>query len=161
MADSVRLERLFDIRQAEEERSRQEMETAIAELQRLELAHGTACERETRGRTRVASSVQTGEVMDRVAGLQEMTTAGRLKRLLLKKIDAARKDAQNKRQELLERRLARLQVETLVDAKSAETRAKTNRKTQSALDDWHRSQRMPEMRKTNASRFESDIPLTK
>jgi flagellar export protein FliJ len=161
MAASKSLERLLGIRQAEEERSQQELKAAIQELQRLELAHATTHERGKRARTLVASSAQTGEIMDRIAGLQEMATADRLKRMLLKKIDAARKDAQHNRQELLTRRLARRQVETLVDSKSTEARAEANRKTQSTLDDWHRSQRKPEMRKADAARFESDIPLTK
>jgi hypothetical protein len=161
MADSTRLQRLLDIRQAEEERSRQEMETAIAELQNLELADATTHERGKRACRLLASSAQTGDLMDRIAGLHEMATADRLQRMLIKKIDAARKDAQGKRQELLAGRLARRQVEALVDAKSAEARVEANRKIQSALDDWHRSQHTPQMRKGNASHFKSDIPLTK
>ncbi|HMG85615.1 MAG TPA: hypothetical protein VK574_07720 [Terracidiphilus sp.] len=161
MAPSKSLHRLLGIRQAEEERSESEVETAISELQRLEWAHVTAHERRTRARALVASSTQTGELMDRIAGLQEMTTTDRLQRMLAEMIDAARKKAEYKRLELLARRLARRQVETLVDAKSVEARAESNRKTQSELDDWHRSQRMPAMRKANTSRSKSDIPLTK
>jgi hypothetical protein len=161
MDASKSLERLLGVRQAEEERSQQEMEATIRELQRLELAHATSRERGKRARTMVASSAQTGEVMDRIAGLQEIAAADRLDRMLLKRIDVARKDAQEKRQELLTRRLARRQVETLVGTKLAEAEAEANRKTQSALDDWHRSQRKPEMRRANAALFESDIPLTK
>lgn len=161
MAPSKRLHRLLGIRQAEEERSQSEMETAIAELRRIELAQATTHGRGKRARALVASSAQTGDLMDRIAGLLEMKTIERLQRMLLEMVDAARKDAQEKRQELLSRRVARRQVETLVNAKSAEAIADANRKAQAALDDWHRSQCMPEMRKTTAMHCKSDVPLTK
>jgi hypothetical protein len=161
MAASRSLERLLGIRHAEEEYSRSEMEMAIAELQRLASAQEITYERGKRARTLVASSAQTGELMDRIAGLQEMTTASRLQRMLVKMIEAAKDKAEQKRQDLLARRLARRQVETLVDAKLAEARAETNRMTQRGLDDWHRSQRTPENQKGKASPSKSDIPLTK
>jgi len=161
MAPSKRLHRLLGIRQAEEERSQSEMETAIAELRHIELAQATTHGRGERARALVASSAQTGDLMDRIAGLLEMKTIERLQRMLLEMVDAARKDAQEKRQELLSRRVARRQVETLVNAKSAEAIADANRKAQAALDDWHRSQCMPEMRKTTAMHCKSDVPLTK
>lgn len=161
MAASKSLYRLLGIRQAEEECSQSEMETAIAELQHLTLAQATTYERGKVARALVASSAQAGEMIDRIAGLQEMTTTGRLQRMLVELVDAAKERAEQKRKDLLARRLARRQVETLVDAKSAEARAETNRKTQLALDDWHRSQRILETRKTQSTPLKSDIPLTK
>lgn len=161
MAASDSLHRLLGIRRAEEEYSQSEMETAIAELRRLALAQATTYERGKRARTLVVSSAQTGELIDRIAGVQEIATASRLQRMLVELIDAAKEKAEQKRQDLLATRLARRQVETLVDAKSAEARAETNRKTQLALDDWHRSQRIPETRKSKSTPFKSDIPLTK
>lgn len=160
MASSKSLHRLLGIRKAEEECSQTELETAIVELQHLESAYATAHERGKRARTLLASSAQTGELMDRVASLQEMTTVGRLQRMLVEMIDTAKEKAENKRREMLATRLARRQVETLVDTKLARAREAANRKTQSALDDWHRSQREPQKRKANASRIDSDISLT-
>ncbi len=151
MAASKALHRLLGIRQAEEDYSQSEMKNAMAELQRLALAQETAYERGNRARALVASSAQTGELIDRIAGLQEMTTASRLQRVLVELIDAAKEKAEQKNQNLLARRLARRQVETLVEAKSAEARAETNRKTQLALDDWHRSQRIPDAPKTKST----------
>ncbi len=161
MAASQRLHRLLDIRQAEEERSQSEMEIAFAELRRIEAAQAATHERGERARALVTSSAQTGELTDRIAGLQEMRTTERLQRMLVGMVDAARIGAQEKRHEFLSSCIARRQVETLANAKSAEAIAEASRKTQSALDDWHRSQQMAEMRKTRAMCFKSDIPLTK
>lgn len=160
MASDKSLHRLLGIRKAEEKSSQTEMETAIAELQQLESAYAMAQERGKRACTLLASSAQTGELMDRIAGLQEMTTVGRLQRMLVEMINRAEEKAENKRQETLARRLARRQVEILVDAKLAKTIAETNRKAQSGLDDWHRSQRKPATQKASTQHNDSDISLT-
>jgi flagellar biosynthesis chaperone FliJ len=161
MAASKSLHRLLGIRQAEEEHSQTEMEMAMAELRRLMLAEETAYERGKRARGLVTSSAQSGELIDRIAGLQEMTTASRLQRMLAQLINMAKENVDQRRQDLLARRVARRQVETMVDAKLAEAKTEAGRKTQLALDDWHRSQRKAETRKTNTASIESDIPLTK
>ncbi len=160
MDNSTSLQRLLTIRRAEEGCSQSEMERAVREQQHLEAAQATAQERRRCASALVSSSAQTGELMDRVAGLQEMKTSDRLRRMFREKIDEARMDTQHKRQELLARRLARRQVETLIDAKLAQSKVDSTRKTQSALDDWHRSQRVAAKRKANPSRFKSDISLT-
>jgi flagellar export protein FliJ len=160
MASHKSLYRLLDIRKAQEKSSQTEMETAIAELQHLESAYAMTHERGKFARTLLASSAQTGELMDRIAGLQEITTVARLQRMLMEMIDIAEEKAENKRRETLARRLARRQVETLVDTKLAEARAEANRKTQSALDDWHRSRRKPATQQASAQHIDSDISLT-
>jgi flagellar biosynthesis chaperone FliJ len=160
MALSASLRRLLSIRQAEEDRSQSEMERANTELQRLESASARAQERGKSAQGLVASSVQTGELLDRVAGLQEIATVKRTQEVLRKRIRAAADDAQHKQQEFMSKRIARRQVEALIDAKSNEARTAFDRKAQSALDDWHRSQRVCEMQQTKASRLKSDISLT-
>jgi len=159
MVSPKSLDRLLGIRKAEERCSQTEMETAIAELQHLQSAYAMADERGKRARTLFASNAHTGELMDRIAGLQEMTTVGRLQRTLVKMIEMAEEKAENKRRETLARRLARRQVEIVVDTKLAQARAEANRKSQSALDDWHRSQRKPATQKASAHHIDSDISL--
>ncbi len=161
MAVSTSLQRLLAIRQAEEEHSRSEMDKAMAELRRLELAFTAAHDRGKRARLFLASSTQTGEIVDRIAGLHDIKTADRARQLLREKIDSGTIDLHHKRQQLVARRIARRQVETLVEVQSAEARAHADRKTQSALDDWHRSQSAPEKRKAGESLINSDISLTK
>jgi flagellar export protein FliJ len=159
MAASKSLRRLRDIRQAEEEQNHAAMGSAVAELRRLETALMQDRARVRRARVLVASSVQTGEVLDRIAGLEEIRAADSTAKILAGKIDAAEKTVQKKRQELLDKRLERRQVETVCEAMQAKDTAEANRKRQTALDDWHRSRRHRTIRIANSPRPESDIPL--
>jgi flagellar export protein FliJ len=159
MAVSKSLRRLRDIRQTEEEHNQAAMESAVAELQRLEAALVETRERVRRARALVASSVQKGEVLDRVSGLEEIRAAHSTAKILAFKIGAAEKTVQKKRQELLDKRLERLQVETVCEAMQAKDTAEANRKSQTVLDDWHRSRRSRSIRIANSPRPESDIPL--
>ncbi len=160
MAASKSLQRLRDIRQAEEEQTRNAMESAIAELQRLVTALMQIRERERRARVLVASSVQAGEFVDRIAGLEEMQSAQRIAKTLTSKIDAAENKVKEKRQRFLDKRIERRQVETVWEAMKAKAATEANRKNQLVLDDWHRSQRNRNRRDANITAIESDIPLT-
>ncbi len=159
MAASKSLRRLRDIRLAEEEHNQAAMESAVAELQRLETALMQNRERVRRARVLVASSVQTGEVLDRIAGLEEIRAAHSTAKILAGKIDAAEKTVQEKRQEFLDKRIERRQVETVCEAMQAKDTAEANRKSQTVLDDWHRSRRNRTIRIADPPRPESDIPL--
>ena len=77
MAVSRGLRRLLGIRNIEEEQSRLALESALAELNRLERALAAAAERDLRGRRLVETSARTGELADRLAGLEEGRTASR------------------------------------------------------------------------------------
>ena len=161
MAASKSLQRLCEIRQAEEERNQAAMESAIAELQRLETALAKTGERLRRARALVAKSVQTGEFLDRIAGLEETRAADRMAKMLTRKIAAAESDVQKKRQDFLDKRIEHRQVETMYEAMRAREATEANRKSQLALDDWHRSQRRRISKEASPPRPESDIPLTR
>jgi flagellar biosynthesis chaperone FliJ len=142
MAASASLRRLLAIRLTEEEQRQMEMEKAVAELQRLEglqnkLRTHFKCVREL-----FESSAHTGETVDRIAALREISADRRLETLLAEKIEVARMDIERKKQGFLAKRLERRQVETLVDRMSAEGATEAGRKLQAALDDWHRSRRI-------------------
>ncbi len=77
MAVSRALRRLLRIRELEEEQSRLALESALGELNRLEASLAAAVERERRGRRLVKASAQTGELPDRLAGLEETRAADR------------------------------------------------------------------------------------
>jgi flagellar export protein FliJ len=141
VAASKSLRRLRDIRQAEEEQNKAAMESAVSELQRLETALLESRKRVRWARVLVAESLQSGELLDRIAGLEEIHTADRMAKMLTLKLAAAENNVQKKRQEFLEKRIERRQAETVYDALRARDTAEANRKSQLALDDWHRSQR--------------------
>ena len=75
MAVSLALRRLLRIRNLQEEQSRLALESALGELHRLEHALTAAIERGRRGRSLVQSSIQTGQLMDRLAGFEESRSA--------------------------------------------------------------------------------------
>src|SRR5271157_295073 len=75
MAVSRALRRLLRIRELEEEQSRLALESALGELHRLEHALEAAVQRERRGRSLIQASAQTGELPDRLAGLEETRSA--------------------------------------------------------------------------------------
>lgn len=160
MAISRSMSRLLSIRQAEEEQSRMQMESALVELHHLEVGLTATRRRARLARMLVASSVQSGECLDRIAGLEEIAMAYRLMKILTEKIGAARREVGEKRQEFLAKRMERRQVETLCDAMTAQDAVEAKRKNQMALDDWHRTQRRTNT-KMSALRGNSDIPLTR
>ena len=97
MAAPKSLRRLHEIRRAEEQQNRAGLESAAAELQRFEEAIAKTRERARRARVLVARSVETGEFLDRIAGLEEIKAADRLAKFLQQKIAAAeRKYAKEK-----------------------------------------------------------------
>jgi flagellar biosynthesis chaperone FliJ len=159
MAASKSLRRLRDIRQIEEEQNRVAMQLAVTELHRLETARMENRERVRRARVLVASSAQTGEFLDRIAGLEEIRAADRTAKVLAARVDAAMKKVEKMRQEFLDKRIERRQVETVYEAMQARDTVERNRKSQQALDDWYRSRRNRDIREGNLSLPESDIPL--
>jgi flagellar export protein FliJ len=160
VATSKGLDRLLAIRKAEEEQVRTEMSSAIAELNSLEAAYARVHVRGREARSLIMSSAESGEFLDRIAGLEAIRAADRLAKVLTGKIDAAAEEVQRKRQKLLAKRTERRQVETLCEAMSAQETVAANRRSQSVLDDWHRSQRSRNIRKANRIALKSDIPLT-
>jgi flagellar export protein FliJ len=157
MAGSKGLRRLRDIRQAQEEQSRDAMEASIAELQRLTTALVQARERVGRARMLISSSAHTGKLIDRIAGLEEIRSADRMAKTLAGKVAAAGNRVQQRRQEFLEKRMERRQVEIVYEAMQARDAADVNRKSQLALDDWY-SQRKRQAGET-CERSECDDSL--
>ena len=143
------LRRLLDLRQAEEDRSQLELDGAMETLRRLGVALTETEKRRSLARTRVSAGVETGQVIDRMAGVYEIAHADRLAGMILQKIHAGERDVLDRRQELLTRRLARRQVETIVNAHIAEIEMESNRKAQLELDDWHRTEKIRSRRRNS------------
>jgi flagellar biosynthesis chaperone FliJ len=141
MAGARSLHRLLRVRQLEEEQLKAALESAQVELRRLLDAQKAADERERRGRMLVLASIRTDELHDRLAGLEEVRSAGMLRAALSIKIEMAEQKAGELRTHYTSKRMERRQVEVLIEAAEAEWELLASRRTQQALDDGHRSSR--------------------
>jgi len=131
------MRRLLRVRDLEEEQSRRALESAIAERNLLEGALEASQERDHRGKRMLESSIGSGQLPDRLAGLEETRTASRFVAALTPKIAEAEADVVMLRQEFLVKRVERRQVETVIQ-KTGENEAIENaRHAQQALDDWY------------------------
>jgi hypothetical protein len=137
MAVSRALRRLLNIRNIEEEQSRMALESARSELQRLEHALAATAERNRFGRRLVQTSARTGELPDRLAGIEDTNTANRHAAALAPRIADAELDVVVLRDEFLLRRVERRQAETLIQESAARDDVDAARRGQQGLDDWY------------------------
>lgn len=120
MAVSRSLRRLLRIRELEEEQSRLVLELALSELNRLEHALTATAARERRGRSLVQASAHSGQLPDRLAGLEETRSSLRHAAALGPRIEATGDDVAALRREFLGKRVERRQAETLIQETEAE-----------------------------------------
>ncbi|MDR3725831.1 MAG: hypothetical protein P4K86_02190 [Terracidiphilus sp.] len=139
MPVSRSLRRLLRIRDIEEEQCRQALESALNELNRLEHALVATTERERRGRRLVEAGVRGGELLDRLAGLEETYAANRLATALVPRIAETTLDVVALREEYLGKRVERRQAETLIGETEARDTVIAGRREQQGIDDWYRS----------------------
>lgn len=139
MAVSRALRRLLRIRDLQEEQSRQVLESALGELRRLENARMATFERGCGGRALIRASAQTGQLTDRLAGLEEIRSAGCRAAALKPRIGAMEEEVAELRQEFLAKRIERRQAETLIEETEARDAAESGRRSQQTLDDWYSS----------------------
>jgi hypothetical protein len=139
MAVSRALRRLLRIRELQEEQSRLALESTLGELHRLEYTLTATVERERRGRSLIQASVQTGELPDRLAGLEETRSAKLHAAALGPRIDGMEEEVTDRREEFLLKRVERRQAETLIQEIEARNAIEDGRHGQQALDDWYSS----------------------
>ena len=139
MAVSRALRRLLRIRDLEEEQGKIALENALGELSRLENALTAATARDHRGRRLVESSAHSGQLADRIAGIEEVRIAKRHAELLGPRIENKAEEVTERRQAYLEKRVERRQAETLISETEARDAVETNRRSQQGIDDWYRN----------------------
>lgn len=139
MAASRALRRLLRIRSLQEEQSRLALESSLGELHRLEHALTATVERERRGRSLIQVSAQTGELADRLAGLEETRSASLHAATLGLRIDRMGEEVTDRREEFLLKRVERRQAETLIQETEAREAIEDGRRGQQTLDDWYSS----------------------
>jgi len=138
MAVSRALRRLLRIRDLEEEQGRLALETAQADLSRLKHALDSTIDRDRRGRRLVELSARSGELPDRLAGLEEARAAVRQAHALAPRLLDAEQDVAEVREQYLAKRIERRQAETLIEEAEAREARDAERKSQQGLDDWFR-----------------------
>jgi hypothetical protein len=121
----------------EEEQCQSALETALGELSRLERAVTTAEARARSGRQLVSASARTGELPDRLAGLEESRAAKRRALALASRIAEAQSNVETVRQAFLAKRVECRQAETLIHEAETRDAIVAGRRTQEGLDDWY------------------------
>lgn len=136
MPVSRAMRRLLDVLELEETECRTAMEAARANLERLQQALRMGGERERRGRSLISASATTGDVADRIAGVQEIQRAKRIAAALIPQLGVAEAIVNARRSEFLAKRVERRQTETLVEEAEARDNTESRRSAQRDLDDW-------------------------
>lgn len=136
MAVSRALRRLLGVLELEEEQAHIALERSLGQLRRLEDARAVALERECAGRRLVAASAGNGEILDRLAGIEESRAARRLAAVLKTRIADAARDAGARRDAFLAKRVERRQAATLVEQAQAAEAAEADRRSQQSADEW-------------------------
>ena len=136
MAVSRAMRRLLAVLETQEEQSCASLEAAVIELTRLEGAlHGSE-QRDRQGRLLVKASAETGEFVDRLAGMEEMLAAHRHAAALKPKIVEAERRVTSRRNEFLGKRIERRQAETLIEKTEAGDKIEVGRRAQREVDGW-------------------------
>jgi aspartokinase len=140
MPVSRAMRRLLGVLEMQEEQSRAALESAVADLRRIEKALDAAAARERGGRLLVAASAASGEFVDRLAGLEEALLAHCQRSALKPRIAETERSVIERRREFLKKRIERRQAETLIERTEAEDAIATARRMQREVDDQFLSQ---------------------
>jgi len=143
MTVSRAMRRLKQVLEIQEEECRAAMESARTELARLQQALTLSMERERAGRRLVAASAATGEITDRIAGMEETRVAKRTSISLALRTAEWELVVNARQQEFLGKRIERRQTETLIEEAEAVERMEAGRRAQRNLDDWFLTRRAP------------------
>ena len=136
MAVSRAMRRLLRVRELEEEQRRLALESAAAELGKLNSMIQFTHEQARRGRQLITQSAVLGEVHDRLVGIEEIRTSERYQQVLVPRIAEQEKIVAERREEYMEKRLERRQAETLIEEAKKVEELENSRRAQMALDDW-------------------------
>ena len=139
------LRRLLRIRELEEEQSRVALETALGELNRLQGLVKKTRQRDWTGRRLIESSARSGNLTDRISGLEEMRAADNLGNALYTKLSAAELEVIQQRERFLSKRVQRRQAEALIKENESRAAMEEELRAQQNLDDAHRTRKMREI----------------
>lgn len=141
MPVSRAMRRLFRVLHLEEEQRRRTLESALSELHRLERALAAASEHDRQGRELIASSAHNGDLIDRLAGLEQARAAARMAAILAPRLTEARHTAAAHQAQFLEKRVERRQAGTIIRKAEDLQAIEALRHIQQSLDDWYLNRR--------------------
>lgn len=147
------LRRLLRVLEIEEEQRRAEMEAVVRDLRRLERGSAAAEARGREGRRLVTASATTGELADRLAGMEESRAALQAAAVLRPKIAEREIALDARRQEFLSKRIERKQTEAVIQRAETVEAIESERRAQREQDDWFLSKAR---RAANAKRARND-----
>jgi len=154
----TRLRRLCALRRLQELDQAAQLELARAELARIEGAMREAELRKGAGRLLFSAGAQRGDLGDRVTGIEEVAGATRLGQALLLRQSAALELVRRMQAQYLFKREQRCQVETLLRIESEREALIEQRKSQSSLDEWHRTRRDCVSQNAASDKYSADLP---
>jgi hypothetical protein len=114
MAVSQALRRLLRVLELEEEQKRIALKSAQSDLARLERAMEASEERKRSGRELVAASAYTGELTERLAGIEEVRAGERSAKLLQPRVADQQTLVTAQEEAYLDKRVERRQAEALI-----------------------------------------------
>lgn len=138
MPISSSLRRLLRIRELEEEQNRLALESVLGEMNRLKAVLTEAALSRQEGRRLLVSSVQSGNLTDRVAGIQEIRAADNLTGALSKRLATVASEVARLRERFLATRVQRSQAVSLIKVSEDRAEIEEERRNQQDLDDLHR-----------------------
>ncbi len=153
MAQKKTLQRLWRLREMEEEQSRLQLERLVTDRNRLQGRLESALSRKLRVRQDFITSVQGSDRPGRSGAAIEMKLAGEKAAALVPLLKAAERELVRGRDAYLQRRTQRRQVETLLVNARRAAETELGRRTQQILDDWYG-------RKAQIPRASADTPAS-
>jgi flagellar export protein FliJ len=131
------LRRYLRVLVLEEEQAQTALEAAAAAVDLLEKRLSAATGRERDGRELLSASAWSGDALDRLAALEQMSAAQRAIKALRPMIMAATDLASQRREAFLTKRVERRQAETLVEEAEARAAVEASRRDQQTMDEQY------------------------
>ena len=127
--------RLLHVRDIEEEQARISLEAALHRFNELQTAAQRVQQRDQEGRRMLISGIEQGDGAERIAGLEESRCAAQQSRHLKPQMEEAEASVSILRRQLMERRLARRQAETILQGADIKAHLESLRRMQQASDE--------------------------
>lgn len=137
MAVAPGLLRYLRVLVLEEEQAQAAFEAASAQARALDKRLETVAALERNGRQLIAVSAWSGDALDRIAALEQMSAARRAICALRPIRTAALEEASRRRAAFLEKRVQRRQAETLIQEAQARAAIEASRRDQQSMDEMH------------------------
>ena len=138
MSRSRELRGLVALRDVQEQQAALRLESAIKELRRLEREWGIANARSSVARELVRTSAKTGQLEDRLSGLQEIVSAELSRRRLAMRVRSANQVVERTRFDAIAKRVEKRQAEILLENALNQDALRSLRREGMALEEWKR-----------------------